>query len=98
LLRAVGATRGQVAWSVLAQALLIGVLGLLLGVGLGALLEVYCLRVLMVEEAGQFFAFLFPVTMTLLTIAFTLAAAQVAGGLPALRAAYQPISEAVAYE
>jgi putative ABC transport system permease protein len=98
LLRAVGATRRQVAGSVLAQAFLIGVLGLLLGTGLGLLLQTYVLRVLMVEEAGQFFAVLVPVTMTLVTMAFTLAAAQVAGGLPALRAAYQPISEAVAYE
>ncbi len=98
LLRAVGATRWQVAWSVLAQALLIGVLGLILGVALGALLQVYALEILMVEEAGQFFAFLFPLTMTLVTIVAAVIAAQVSGAVPALRAAYLPISEAVAYE
>jgi putative ABC transport system permease protein len=98
LLRAVGATRWQVAWSVAAQALLIGILGLLLGVGLGALMQEFVLKVLMVEETGYFFAFIFPLTMTLATAAFALTAAQLAGAIPALRAASQPISEAVAYE
>jgi putative ABC transport system permease protein len=98
LLRAVGATRWQVAWSVAAQALLIGLLGLLLGIGLGALMQEFVLRVLMVEETGYFFAFIFPVTMTLATAAFALTAAQIAGALPAMRAASLPVSEAVAYE
>src|SRR5262249_24168091 len=49
LLRAVGATRGQVAWSVAAQSLLIGLLGLLLGIGLGAVMQEFVLNVLMVE-------------------------------------------------
>lgn len=98
LLRAVGATRWQVAFSVAAQALLIGILGLALGVGLGVLLEKYVLSVLFVEETGFVFALLFPATMTLLATAFTLAGAQVAAALPALRAAYLPVSEAVAYE
>jgi putative ABC transport system permease protein len=92
LLRAVGATRRQIAWSVSAQALLICVLGLLLGTTLGVVMEHYVLHVLMVEEAGYFFSFVFPVTMTLLIAGITIVAAQLAG------AAYQPVSEAVAYE
>jgi putative ABC transport system permease protein len=98
LLRAVGATRGQVAWSVLAQAVLIALLGLLLGIGLGSLLQEYVLRVLMVDETGFYFAFLFPMTTTLVTTAMVIMGAQLAGAMPALRAAWQPISEAVAYE
>jgi putative ABC transport system permease protein len=98
LLRAVGATRWQVAWSVAAQALFIGILGLAVGVGLGAFLQEYVLRILMVEETGYVFAFVFPFTMTLLTAAFAVLAAQVAGFLPAFRAARRPIGEAVAYE
>jgi putative ABC transport system permease protein len=98
LLRAVGATRWQVAWSVIAQALLIGILGLLLGVGLGILLQQYVLQVLMVEETGYYFAFLFPFMMSLVTAAFAVTAAQAAAAVPAARAARLQISEAVAYE
>jgi putative ABC transport system permease protein len=98
LLRAVGATRLQIAGSVAAQAFLIGILGLALGLGLGALLQEYVLKVLFIEETGFVFAFLFPVTMALLATAFTVAGAQVAAALPALRAAHLPVSEAVAYE
>ncbi len=98
LLRSVGATRGQVAWSVAAQALLIGLLGILLGVGVGVILQNYVLHVLMVEEAGYFFAALFPVTMTLVTTAFVIGAAQIAAALPASQAAWQSVSDAIAYE
>jgi putative ABC transport system permease protein len=98
LLRAVGATRWQVAWSVAAQALLIGILGTVLGIFLGMLAELYALRVVLVEDSGYYFAFLFPTLMTLLTAFFGLAAAQVAGALPASQAAWQPISDAIAYE
>jgi putative ABC transport system permease protein len=98
LLRAVGATRLQVAWSVTAQALLIAILGLGLGVAIGVMLEEYVLKVLLVEETGYVFALLFPVTMTLLATAFTVAGGQVAAALPAVRAAYLPVCEAVAYE
>ena len=98
LLRAVGATRLQVACSVAAQAVLIGILGLVLGVGLGVMLQKYVLSVLIVEETGFVFALIFPVTMTLIATAFTIAGAQVAAALPALRAALLPVCEAVAYE
>jgi putative ABC transport system permease protein len=98
LLRSVGATRGQVAWSVAAQALLIGLLGIILGVGLGVVLEHYVLDVLMVQEAGYVFASLFPLLMTVVTAAFVIGAAQLAAAVPASQAAYQSIADAIAYE
>jgi ABC-type antimicrobial peptide transport system permease subunit len=69
-----------------------------LGVGLGYLLQIYVLDVLLLEETGYTFMFLFPISMTLLTAAFAIAGAQVAGALPAARAAWQSVTEAVAYE
>ncbi len=98
LLRSVGATRAQVAGSVAAQALLIGLLGIVLGIGVGVVLQTYVLRVLMVEEAGYFFASLFPLTMTLVASAFVVGAAQVAAVVPASQAAWQSVSDAIAYE
>jgi putative ABC transport system permease protein len=71
---------------------------LAIGIGLGVLLEDYVLKVLLVEETGFVFALLFPVTMALLAIAFTVAGGQVAAALPAARAAALPVCEAVAYE
>jgi putative ABC transport system permease protein len=98
LLRAVGATRWQIAWSIAAQALVLSLLGLVIGVPLGVGLLKFVLDVIIVEESGYFFALLFPTVMTLVVAAFTLAGAQVAAALPAARAAYLPVSEAVAYE
>jgi putative ABC transport system permease protein len=98
LLRAVGATRLQVAGSIAVQGLLLSLLGLIFGVILGSGLLLFVLQVLMVEESGIYFPFAFPITMTIATTAFTLLAAQLSGAGPATRAASLPIHEAVAYE
>src|SRR5262249_46160377 len=57
LLRAVGATQAQVLRSVLAEALLMGLIGTLIGLVMGMPLEWYAVRVILFEESG----FLFPI-------------------------------------
>ena len=98
LLRAVGATRGQVLAIILAEAFLMSVIALVLGGLLGAALQWYVLRVLLLTETG----FVFPVRLPW-AIAGTLAAAVpllalLAGLGPGLQAARLRIAEAIAYE
>jgi putative ABC transport system permease protein len=98
LLRAVGATRGQVLSSVLAEAMMMGVLGTFLGIMLGIPLEWYLLRVILFEESGFFFEVLIPWTQTLVIAFLAIAVATAAGLLPALHAVRLKIAEAIAYE
>jgi putative ABC transport system permease protein len=98
LLRAVGASRAHVMRSVLAEALLMGVVGTLVGVLVGIPLQWYVVRVLLFEEAG----FAFPVRVpwiaagiiALLALGITI----LAGLGPALHAMRLRIAEAIAYE
>jgi putative ABC transport system permease protein len=98
LLRAVGATRGQVLSSVLAEAMMMGVLGTFLGIMLGIPLEWYLLRVVLFEETGFFFEVLIPWTQTLVIAFLAIFVATAAGLLPALHAVRLKIAEAIAYE
>src|SRR5207249_12132713 len=82
LLRAVGATRGQVALSIAAQAFLVGLLGLFFGACLGGVLQELVLRVFMIEETGYDFAFLFPWRDLIPTAGLAILAAQIAGLIP----------------
>jgi putative ABC transport system permease protein len=98
LLRAVGATRGQVLRTVLAEAALMGVLGTLIGLVWGVALEWYCVQVILFEESG----FFFPVRVAWLEgglIALVgVACALLAGLGPALHTSRLRIPEAIAYE
>jgi putative ABC transport system permease protein len=98
LLRAVGATQGQVLRSVLFEALLMGLVGSVLGVLFGLLLEWYAVKVVLLEESG----FRFPVTPPWreagVIAALAVATATLAGLLPALRAVRLRIADAIAYE
>jgi putative ABC transport system permease protein len=98
LLRAVGASRAQVLWSVLAEATLMGLIGAVLGLLVGVPLEWYVVRVMILEETG----FLFPVRVpwaeagAIASLAVLLAT--LAGLGPALHAVRLRIPEAIAYE
>ncbi len=98
LLRAVGATRGQVMTSVLAEAALLGGLGVGLGLLVGLPLEWYTVRVLLFEETGFLCPLLMPWAVTAACVGLTLACTLLAGVGPALHAARTPITEAVAPE
>jgi putative ABC transport system permease protein len=98
LLRAVGATRAQVLRSVLAEALLMGLVGGLIGVVAGIFLEWYAVRVLILAESGFLLPFTIPWVQTGVLIAIALLVAALAGLGPAVRAAHLRIPEAIAYE
>jgi putative ABC transport system permease protein len=98
LLRAVGATQTQVVVSVLAEATLMGLIGTLLGIVAGVLLEWYIVQVIIFEETGFWFPLAIPWlgAATIGTLAVGLAT--LAGLLPALHAMRLNIAEAIAYE
>ncbi len=98
LLRAVGATPGQVVHSVLAEACLIGTFGTVLGLMFGVPLEWYILRVVILEESGFLFPVYVPWTAGLLIAVASIATASLAGLGPAIHAVRQRIPEAIAYE
>jgi putative ABC transport system permease protein len=98
LLRAVGASRGQVLRSVLAEATLMGLIGSLIGILFGMPLEWYAVRVILVEESGFLFPVRFPWAAAGWLVCLAVTVATVAGFWPALRALRLPITEAIAYE
>ncbi|HEY8505228.1 MAG TPA: FtsX-like permease family protein, partial [Gemmataceae bacterium] len=98
LLRAVGATRAQVLRSVLCEAVLMGLLGTVLGILIGLPLEWYILRVVLYEESGFVFDVLIPWEQALGIAGGAMLVASLAGLLPALHAVRLRIPEAIAYE
>jgi putative ABC transport system permease protein len=98
LLRAVGASRAQVLRSVLAEAVLMGVIGALVGFGIGLLLEWYVLDVLLLDEAGFTFPLRVPWLEAGVVAALSVALATLAGLWPAYHATRLRIPEAIAYE
>jgi len=98
LLRAVGATQGQVLRTVLAEAMLMGVLGMALGFALGLPMEWYLLRVILYEESGFYFAMIIPWLAIALIGVISVGVATLAGLAPAVHAARLRIADAIAYE
>ncbi len=98
MLRAIGASRGQVIHTVLAEACLMGLLGAVIGALVGIPLEWYVLNVVIREETGLTFPLILPWREALLVIAAALATATLAGLGPAWIAVRERIPEAIAYE
>lgn len=98
LLRAVGASRAQVLRSVLAEALLIGLIGSLIGLLLGIPLEWYILRVMLLDEAGFIFPVYIPWLAAGVVMGLAVLVSTLAGLGPALHAIGLRIPEAIAYE
>jgi putative ABC transport system permease protein len=98
LLRAVGATQAQVLRSVLAEALLMGLFGTLIGLAMGIPLEWYAVRVILFEESGFLFPIGWPWREAVAIAALAVAMAVLAGLLPAAQAVRLRIPEAIAYE
>jgi putative ABC transport system permease protein len=98
LLRAVGATRPQVMHTVLAEAVLIGVVGTILGIVIGMPLEWYWVRIILFEESGFLFDVRIPWMETLVITGLSILSATIAGLAPAAHAVRMNIPEAIAYE
>jgi putative ABC transport system permease protein len=98
LLRAVGATQPQVLRSVLAEAMLMGLLGTVLGFLMGLPMEWYLLRVVLQEETGFVFDMLVPWREAIGIGVLSVLISTVAGLVPALHAIRLNIPDAIAYE
>jgi putative ABC transport system permease protein len=98
LLRAVGATRGQILGTVLAEATLMGVIGTIIGIAVGVPLEWYCVQVILFEEAGFLFPVLIPWLEAAIIALIAVTVATMAGLGPAIHTSRLRIPEAIAYE
>jgi putative ABC transport system permease protein len=98
LLRAVGASRGQVLGTVLAEAALMGLIGAFIGFLVGLLLEWYVVYLILFDEAGLVFPMLIPWRAAAFIFGLSLLLATVVGLWPAYHATRLRIAEAIAYE
>jgi putative ABC transport system permease protein len=98
LLRAIGASRAHVLRCVLAESVLMGLMGSAIGLLVGIPLEWFALHVVIVEETGYFFPLIVPWRDALLIATAAVAMATLAGIGPALFATAQRIPEAIAVE
>jgi putative ABC transport system permease protein len=98
VMRAIGASRGQVQGIVLVESALIGALASLLGVAAGLTLSVVLTYVVNKAFFGWTIQFSVPWASVLITPLWIVAAALAAGWLPAIRAGRVPIAAAVRSE
>ena len=98
ILRALGATQAQVLHSVLAEAILMGVVGSLIGLLIGIPVEWYCVRVLLFEETGFVLPVLIPWWEAAIIAGGAVSLATLAGLGPAQCTMHLRIPEAIAYE
>jgi putative ABC transport system permease protein len=98
ILRAVGATQGQVLRTVLAEAVLMGVIGTVIGLAVGVPVEWYCIQVILFEETGFLFPVRIPWEEAGLIALGAVSLATLAGLIPAMRTLHLRIPEAIAYE
>jgi len=97
MLRAIGTTRGQIVRMVLAEAMLMGVIGGILGLGTGVVLA-RILFIGMTTMSGYRLTFVLPPEGVILSFVIALIISQVAAIAPARRASKVRILEAVHYE
>lgn len=98
LLRAVGATPQQVFHSVLAEAVLMALLGTMTGLVVGVPLEWYTVRILLFVETGTLLSMLFPWTTAATISLLMLVCAALASLGPALLTGRMRIAEAIGQE
>ncbi len=98
LLRAVGASRGQILGTVLAEAALMGLFGALIGFFFGLFIEWYTIFLVLPDEAGFVFPMLVPWKPTALVFGLAVVLAALVGLWPAYHATRLRIAEAIAYE
>jgi putative ABC transport system permease protein len=98
VLQAVGGLRGQIRRTIWIEALSIGVLGLVLGLGLGAINLYYILQIIHEDIAGMRLEYAFPVAVVAALVPTILASAFVAAIWPAESAVHGSLVEALEYE
>ncbi len=98
VLRAVGGLHGQIRRTIWIEAVSIGILGLVLGLALGAVNLYYTLQVVQHDVAGLRLDYQFPITVALALVPTMLGAALVAAIWPAESAVRGSLVEALEYE
>ncbi len=98
VLQAVGGLRGQIRRTIWLEALSIGVLGLALGFGLGAVNLYYILQIVQHDIAGMRLGYAFPFGTALALVPTILGAALIAAIWPAESAVHGSLVEALEYE
>jgi putative ABC transport system permease protein len=98
LLRAVGASRGQVLLSVVAEAALMGIIGGVLGLVVGLGIEWYIVDLMVPDESGLRFPMVAPWAAAGAVFALSALLSTVVGLWPAYAATRLRIPEAIAYE
>jgi putative ABC transport system permease protein len=98
ILRAIGASRRQITWLVLWESSYLGLLGAMLGVVGGVLLSVLLIEVINKQSFGWTIQRTFPIGVLIQAVGLALAAALVAGYIPARWTAKQPVAEGLRYE
>ena len=98
VLQAVGGLRSQIRGTIRMEAVAIGIIGLVLGLALGALNLYYSLEMVRRDISGMAFDYHYPVGTALLLIPVILAAAFLASLAPAESALRGRLAEALEYE
>jgi putative ABC transport system permease protein len=98
MLRAVGASRAQIARALVIEAAFIGICAVVLGTAAGATQCKMFLEILVAEQSGWRIDFVFPLEGTLRMGALVVAAGALAGLFPGMRAARLEIKEALALD
>lgn len=98
MLRAIGATRGQIASSLVAEASFLGLAAALCGVLTGVPQGILFMHVIGQSANGWHLPYDFPVQTALRVSGFVILAAAFAGYLPGRRAARMDVKEALSYE
>lgn len=97
MLRSIGMARFQVIKIILAEAMFLGIIGGILGIGFGLVLT----RIILLSMgamSGYALDFVFPVNAVWIGILIAVVMSQVAALLPALKAARTPMLDAIRYE
>jgi putative ABC transport system permease protein len=98
VIQAVGGLRHQIRRTICMEAVCIAVIGLVMGIGLGAVNLHYALDLVKRDLARIELGYVFPVSFVLLTIPAILAAALIAAAGPAESAVRSKLVEALEYE
>jgi putative ABC transport system permease protein len=98
VLQAVGGLRGQVRRTIWLEALSIGLIGLVLGIGLGVLNIYYTIGMVRRDLGGVELDYMFPATLAVVIVPVILAAAWIAALAPAESAVRGSLVEALEYE
>ncbi len=97
MLRSIGMARFQVIKIILAEAMFLGIIGGILGIGFGLVLT----RIILLSMgamSGYALDFVFPVNAVWIGIVIAIVMSQVAALLPAIKAARTPMLDAIRYE